>query len=268
MPVPAPPARFAAAALSLAAALGAGRARAQPVPGAQPVPAAQPVPVAQPVPAAQPVPGVPPPPEPVVLPSPPDPVTLDVGVRLGGAFRSGSAPAFSVGTRTGFMMGAGVAIAPSPRFAIGVAYERSGLGSEHGQGDLGIVDVERSLDSLWATLRLSLVRFERVSIGVTLGPGLVWQHAQANVLLYGGTAGRPDVYTCADSGGPGLGLRAGVGAEVRLAGGFYFSLDATADELRLSSDPLGTCAPGAGSTALFGVRGGLSYRFDLTRNLR
>ena len=96
----------------------------------------------------------------------------------------------------------------------------------------------------------------------------MWQHVEANVIAYGGTAGIPDVFRCEDTAGAGLGLRAGIGAEVRLGEGFVLSVDAVADELRLSSDPIGTCAPGAGSTAMLGARAGLAYRFDVSRYLR
>jgi hypothetical protein len=180
----------------------------------------------------------------------------------------GDAPAFQVAGRTGVVMGLGLAVAPSPRYAIGLAYEHSDLGSEHGQGDLAVVDLTRSLDSLWATVRLTLFRVDRFALGLTLGPGLVWQHVSADVIVYGGTAGIPDVYRCAETGGVGLGLRAGLGAEVHLGGGFFFTADVVADELRLASDPLGACAPGAGSTAVLGGRAGFVHKFDVSRYLR
>jgi hypothetical protein len=208
-------------------------------------------------------------PEPaIVLPPRPEPITLDAGVRLGGNTRLGDAPALPISGRGGVMLGIGVAVAPTPRFAVGLAYEHSDIGSEHGEGDVGVIDVDRSLDSLWASVRLTVFRVDRFAFGVLIGPGLVWQHVDANAIVYGGVAGRPDLFRCTDTGGPGLGLRAGVGIEAHLGGGFHFTLDAVADELRLGSDPIGTCAPGAGSTALLGVRGTLAYRFDVSRVLR
>jgi opacity protein-like surface antigen len=205
---------------------------------------------------------------PVKLPAPPEPVMLDVGVRFGGAVRLGDAPAFSITQRGGAVLGVGVGVAPSPRWLVGVAYEHTDIGTERGDGDLASVDLSRSLDSVWATVRLNLYQTEHFAIGVSIGPGLVWQHVDANVIVYGGTAGIPDVFRCEDTAGVGLGLRAGVGAEARLGEGFVLSLDAVADELRLSSDAIGTCAPGAGSTALLGARAGLGWRFDVSRYLR
>jgi hypothetical protein len=245
MPALASPGRLAAAALSVALGLVASTGRAQPVPFT-PLPADPPI----------------------VLPPRPDPVLFELGVRLGGLVRIGDAPSFSIDSRTGFLLGVGVSIAPSPRFSIGLTYEHAELGSEHGEGDLGTVDVDRSLDSLWATLRLNLFRVDGFALAVVLGPGLVWQHEDANAFAFDGTDWRPDAFRCTATDGPGLGLRAGLGAELHLGGGFVLNLDGTIDELRLSSDALDTCAPGAGSTAVVGVRGGFSYRVDVSRYVR
>ncbi len=245
MPDFASPARHAVAALSLAAGLAASGVRAEPSPASS----------------------LPPEP-PITLRPRPDPVLLELGVRLGGGFRLGDAPSFSVASRTGFVVGVGVAVVPSPRFSLGLWYEHSELGTEHGEGDLGTVDVDRSTDSLWAMLRLNLFRIDGFALALMLGPGLVWQHEDTNAFAFDGTDWRPDAFRCSATDGPGLGLRAGLGAELHLGGGFVLNLDGTADELRLSSDALGTCAPGAGSTAVIGVRGGLSYRLDVSRYVR
>ena len=195
-------------------------------------------------------------------------MTAELGVRLGGAFRVGDAASFGIDSRTGAVVGVGLAVAPSSRYSIGLAYEHAGLGTEHSAGDLGVVDVGRTLDALWATLRLTLFRVDRFAFALTIGPGLVWQSVDANVITLGGGQVQPDPFRCSEMAGPGLGLRAGAGVEVQLGGGFFFQLDGTIDELRLSSDPLGTCAPGAGSTAQAGVRGAFVYRLDVSRYVR
>jgi hypothetical protein len=204
----------------------------------------------------------------IVLPPPPEPILFDVGVRVGGSGRLGDSSSLPIASRGGATVAVGVAIAPSPRYAVGIAYEHGELGTEHGEGDAAILDLDRSMDSLWASVRVSLFRNDRFMLGVLLGPGLVWQHVHASAIVFGGTEGRPDTFACTETSGPGLGLRAGVGAEVKLGGGFFFSLDALIDELRLASDLLGTCAPGAGSTAVLGARAGFAYRFDVSRIVR
>jgi hypothetical protein len=245
MPAFALVARPAAAALVLAVGLVAGTARADPFP-ATPL-------VADP---------------PVVLPLRPDPILLELGVRLGGIVRIGDAPSFSIDSRTGYLLGVSALVALSPRFSLGLVYEHAELGSEQGAGAMGTVDIDRSLDSLWATLRLNLFRIDGFALAVVLGPGLVWQHEDVNAFAFDNTDWRPTAFQCTASDGPGLGLRAGLGAELHLGGGFVLNLDGTIDELRLSSDGLGTCAPGAGSTAVVGVRGGFSYRVDVSRYVR
>ena len=125
---------------------------------------------------------------------------------------------------------------------------------------------QSSLPGAW--VRLTLVRVDRLALAIAIGPGLVWQHEDADVLALDPSFGLPNAFRCAETEGPGLGLRAGLGAEIRLGGGFYFNLDGVVDALRLSSDPIGACAPGAGSTTLVGVRGGFSYRVDVSRYAR
>ncbi len=157
-------------------------------------------------------------------------------------------------------------MAPSPRFAFGLAYECGELGTEDSQGSLGTIDVDRITDSVWASVRVTLFRVDPVALAITLGPGLVWQ--REDVLALAPDGALSSAYRCTANDGPGLGLRAGLGGELRLGGGFFFNLDAVVDALRLSSDTLGTCAPGAGSTTVVGVRGGLTYRVDVSRYTR
>jgi len=236
----------------VAAALAVGAFLAGPAVGAEPLPLPEPS---------------------VVLPAPAEPVNLDLGLRFGGAFRLGDAPNYPVSSRTGALFGVGVAVAPSPRFALGLAYEHAELGTERGEGTLGSIDVDRTTDALWASVRLTLFRLDPVALAVTLGPGLVWQSEDASLVALDPNFALPSASRCTASDGPSLGLRAGLGAEVHLGGGFFFNLDTVVDALRLSgdtlsSDTLGTCALGAGSTTLVGVRGGFSYRLDVSRYTR
>jgi hypothetical protein len=205
--------------------------------------------------------------EPMGPPPKPDPITFDVGVRIGGAGRVGSSSSLPITNRGGEMFGVGVALAPSPRFSVGLSYEHSGLGSERGVGDVADVAVDRSLDALWATLRLGVLKLDGFDLGVTLGPGLAWQHASADVIVFDPT-GAPTTFRCSDSGSASLSLRLGLGVAARIAEHVWFTADATFDNLHLSSDPLGTCAPGAGSASLLGLRAGFAYRADVSRFTR
>jgi hypothetical protein len=205
---------------------------------------------------------LPPPPRPA-----PDPIALDLGPSAGFAGRVGASPTFPIATRFGGVFGVGAYVWPSPRFAAGLGYEHSFLGAEAGRGDVGDVQLTRALDVLWASLRLSLYRSAGLALLVQLGPGLAFQQVDAGVVLYD-KAGRPSTSTCSNGGSPGLGLRAGASVGVHVAGPVWVGADAIFDTLRLSSDPLGSCANGAGSTSVLGVRLGLTYRLDVSRWLR
>jgi hypothetical protein len=198
---------------------------------------------------------------------PPDPILVDAGVRFGGAARLGQSPSLPIRSHTGPMIGLGAAIAPSSLFTIGLAYEHTWIGSEHGAGAVGIADANRTLDAAWATIRLTFLHTDRVSLGVFLGPGLVWQGATANEILYA-TSGPPTTVQCTETDGPNLGLRAGFGADIRVVRRLRVQIDTAFDELRLSSDALGSCLLGTGSMAVFGVRAGFVYDFDVSRFLR
>jgi hypothetical protein len=209
-----------------------------------------------------------------VSPSPPaakapqaDPILLDFGLRAGFAHRLGDSAALPVEGRWGGVLGLGAAVAPTRWLAISLAWEHADVGSEHGHGDLADVTASRSLDLVWATLRLAALRTERFALLAELGPGLAVQHVSANVLVYP-VAGRPAASACSASEGPGFALRAGVGAEVRLTDALWFGADAAFDHVRTGDGVLDGCAPGAGSLSLLGMRFAISWRADVTRWLR
>lgn len=199
---------------------------------------------------------------------PPEPIVFEAGPRLGFAYRIGGGSSFSVTDRAGAVFGLAVGISPSSRYTVGLAYEHSALGEERGSGDAGDVVLSRSLDALWASVRLAIFRTDSFAVNLTLGPGLAWQHVDASVIVLGDGTARPDTFQCTETGGPGLGLRAGLGVEGRVGDHFLLSLDGLFDNLRLASDPLGSCAQGAGSVTLFGARFSVAYRGDVSRYTR
>ncbi|MFT3774144.1 MAG: hypothetical protein QM820_52935 [Minicystis sp.] len=205
---------------------------------------------------------------PSTLPPAPDPITVELGARAGFGYRIGQGPSFPITDRFGGVFGLGLAVAPWSRAAITLGWERSGAGTEHGQGDLADVEVSRSLDVIWAGVRLFLVRNESFGLLVQLGPGLAFQHANADVLVYPGAGGQASAFRCRESGGPGLALRAGLGVEAHISGPVWFTTDAVIDHANLSSGALGDCVPGVGSLSTFGLRFGLVYRVDVSRWLR
>jgi hypothetical protein len=200
--------------------------------------------------------------------APTAPATFDLGLRLGGGLRLGSASGLSLSDRGSAMIGGSVAMSPSPSFTVGVAYEHSTLGHEQGSGGSADVELARSIDAVWATLRMGLVHTEGFSFGVTIGPGLVWQHVDASGILLDAGGNGPTTFQCTDSASVGFGLRAGLGIEARLSDHAWFTADTTIDNLRLSSDAIGTCANGAGTVSVLGFRAGFVYRIDVSRIVR
>jgi hypothetical protein len=198
----------------------------------------------------------------------PQPVLIDLGLHLGGVHRTGDAPAFPITGRAGVSFGVSAYVSPSSRYSFGLAFEHAGLGSERAEGDFGSVDITRDLNVLWAGLRLHLFHTETVSLGLLIGPGLVWQGVGANGLLTPGIGALPLAYSCSAGDTVNLALRAGLGARIALGSGVSFLADASVDNVRLASDVVGDCAPGAGTVTLLGARVGFGYQFDVAPYVR
>jgi hypothetical protein len=200
--------------------------------------------------------------------APKTPATIDLGLRLGAAVRLGSGSGLAISDRGSAMVGVSVAIAPSPLFTVGVAYEHSTLGREEGSGAVADVELARAIEAVWATIRLNVVHVDGFAFAAVIGPGLVWEHVDANVIVLEGTANGPTAVQCTATASVGFGLRAGLGMQARIGRHVWFTADAQADNLRLSSDPIGSCAPGAGSVPLIGLRVGFVYTIDVSRFVR
>jgi hypothetical protein len=127
----------------------------------------------------------------------------------------------------------------------------------------------RRLDTLWADLRVYVLRRGGVAPFVNLGPGIVWQTARASGFGYpGATTNEVIKFRCQANTGANVALRAGLGVEVPATNGLVLSGQMTLDNLRMSSDFLDNCVPGSGSASVLGLRVGLAYRFDISPLLR
>lgn len=200
--------------------------------------------------------------------SPPEPVLVDLGLYLGGVYRAGDAPAFAITGRAGVAFGASAYVAPSRRYAFGLAFEHLGLGSEHAAGDFGSAELTRDVNVLWGGIRVDFIHTEAVRLGLLLGPGLAWQGVSANGLLLPGIGRLPATFACSASDSVNLALRAGLGARFALGSGISFLADASFDNVRLGSEAIDDCAPGAGTVSLIGARIGFAYDLDATVYVR
>lgn len=200
--------------------------------------------------------------------APTEPVLIDLGLHLGGLHRVGDSPTFSITNRGGVSFGVSAFVAPSRRFSFGLAFEHAGLGGEKAEGELGSLAITRDLNLLWAGLRANLLSNEAVRLGVLIGPGLAWQGVRVDGVLTPGIGVLPSAYSCAGGDSANLALRAGIGAQIALGSGFSFLADASFDNVRLTSDVIGDCAPGAGTVSLIGARVGFGYQLDVTSYVR
>jgi hypothetical protein len=206
-------------------------------------------------------------PVPARTPSP-EPVLIDLGLHLGGVYRTGDAPAFPITGRTGASFGVSAYVEPSRRYAFGFGFEHAGLGGEQAAGDLGSAELTRDVNVLWGGLRVHFVNTEAVALSVLLGPGLAWQGVSANGLLTPGIGKLPTTFFCSAGDSVNLALRAGLGARIALGSGISFLADVSFDNVRLASEVIDDCAPGAGTVSLIGARVGFGYQLDVTRYVR
>jgi hypothetical protein len=97
---------------------------------------------------------------------------------------------------------------------------------------------------------------------------LAWQGVDARGFVTPGIGALPSTYACSGGDTANLALRAGIGGRFLLGSGFSFLADASFDNVRLSSDVIGDCAPGAGTVSLIGARVGFGYELDVTSFVR
>lgn len=185
----------------------------------------------------------------------------------GGAVRIDDAPLFNITRRFGGNFGLGFNYQIQP-ISLGLSYEYTGLGREDsGVGPYGFVQIDRSLDTLWASVK---VRFSGPTWGTPyfgVGVGGTWQDAKMKgiVLLNRGASGSVG-FACTSSDSVNIAFRFGGGVEIPATSNVSFLADASFDAYRLSSDIIQFCAPGAGATSSLLVRVGLAYRFDIVES--
>jgi hypothetical protein len=195
-------------------------------------------------------------------PAPPRrPPPIDVDARIGVVVRLGAAPPGV--ERAGLSGEAAAFVAPSEWVAIGVAYgnatlretEQAGSGSDRTE-----TDTTRHINSLWVANRLQAPDLGRLRLSLLLSPGVSWQSTSSDVTAYPSGILTP-LPACSETDGPNLALRAGIGGDLRLGGGFSLVIDTTVDYVRLSGTPPCKRDPSPGSLLMVGAHSGLAYHF-------
>ena len=149
-----------------------------------------------------------------------------------------------------------------------MSYEYTGLGREDsGVRPYGFVHIDRSLDTIMASLKVRLSGLTWATPFFGVGVGATWQDAtMTGIVLFDRGASGSAPFRCVSKDSMSLAMRAGGGIEVPMGSAVSFVADASFDAYRLSSDIIEYCAPGAGSTSAFLLRVGLTYRYDLSES--
>jgi hypothetical protein len=244
------------------------------VPGPPPQP--EPSPPTTPPPPA--LPPQPPPPTQSTLPLEPEPpldsggaarpakstrrgdfsVELDAGLNV----RLGEAPGFREEESFGGAYGAALWFNLADEAALGLELQHADLGRGADQRGPNLINVEFSATTAWLSGRFIPLRSGSFEPFVALRAGLAVQHVDADGVRQRSASLEPAVgFTCTELDGPSLAFGGGVGA--RFAVGPRVSvvtrLDGSAH--RLSSERLGDCAAGVGSSTSIGAGIGLAYEF-------
>lgn len=192
------------------------------------------------------------------------PYRLDVFLAGGIGARLDEPPRFAASSRAVPMIETGLDLFFSERLSLGLHYGRLALAPEDsGLLPTGHVRIDRSVDLLWLGLRFDPVHEEEIAGYLRIGPGLAWQHLDVRGLAWPAvTPGQQTSISCGATA-LGFGIRAAAGVDVVLHDELRFLAEVGADNLRLTSEVVDGCGPGAGTATIFGLRGGLAYGLPL-----
>ena len=204
-----------------------------------------------------------------IEPEPPEwglegPYRLDLFFAGGLGARVDDPPLFEPSSRAIPTVEGGLDLFLSRRLSLGLHYARLALASED-SGILvnGRVRIQRSVDALWFGLRADPLRSEVAAGYLRIGAALAWQHLDVAGAAWSPVT--PAIQQPISCGGTalGFGIRAAVGADVILHHELRFLAEVGADNLRLTSDLVGGCGPGAGTATVVGLRAGFAYGLPL-----
>lgn len=192
------------------------------------------------------------------------PYRLDFFLAGGIGARLDDPPLFTASSRAVPMLEAGLDLFLSERLSFGLHYARLALAPEDsGVLPTGHVRLDRSVDLLWLGLRIDPLQSDAISGYLRLGPGLAWQHLDVRGLAWPAVTPGAQIPVSCGATALGFGIRAAAGVDVVLHDQLRFLAEAGADNLRLTSDVIGGCGPGAGTATVLGLRGGFAYGLPL-----
>ncbi|MBL9021587.1 MAG: OmpA family protein [Myxococcales bacterium] len=188
---------------------------------------------------------------------------------LGVGSRLNEGPAGDPAGPNGLRIGITGIFRPIRYFGFGVGFEHADI--ERTRTDLpdqhSYDDAYREMNNLWIDARAYPLRFDPFAMYVNIAGAFAFQNVHTSAFLNPTpeNPGTGTTFKCDGSGDVGMGMKAGLGAELALASGAVLWAELGPDYYLLSEKELDGCDLGAGNAFVFGMRGGFAVGFERTR---
>lgn len=188
---------------------------------------------------------------------------------LGLGTRLNEGPAGEPSAPNGLRIGITGIFRPIRYFGFGIGYEHADIErSRTDEADgTSFDEADRELNNLWIDARAYPLRFDPFAMYINIAGAFAFQnvHTSAFVNPTPENPGTGTATRCDGSSGPGMGMKAGLGAELALASGAILWAELGPDYYLLSEKELDGCDLGAGNAFVFGFRGGFAVGFEHTK---
>ena len=188
---------------------------------------------------------------------------IEANVGVNGRLGSGN-EGFDTEDPAGVAYALGAWFAPNRVYSVGLAYQRTGLGSGQTEPVAPSVTAQYDLNTIWLGGRAYPLRNDHVGMFLQIMVGGSWQEVRASGTRATAEFGTPaETFSCSVSDGPGLSLSGGIGLDVDIDRHLAFVASAEGGGHQQSGELVDGCTLGVGSVATVLGRIGFMYRFDL-----
>jgi hypothetical protein len=201
----------------------------------------------------------------VKKPTAPPEMTLGIEADVGINGRLGSGnEGFDTEDPAGVAYALGAWFAPDRVYSVGLAYQRTGLGSGQTEPVAPSVTAQYDLNTIWLGGRAYPLRNDHVGMFLQIMVGGSWQEVRASGTRATAEFVTPaETFSCSVSDGPGLSLSGGIGLDVDIDRHLAFVASAEGGGHQQSGELVDGCTLGVGSVTTVLGRIGFMYRFDL-----
>lgn len=162
----------------------------------------------------------------------------------------------------GAALGAALWLSIPSRTALGLELVYTDLGRGSAATGQNFVQSEFSSTGLWLGGRFFTWQNQSTRVFLALKVGLALQHVAASGVHQSAPLAAASPFDCSGTSGPHFGLGAGLGAIFRVTSRLDFIPRLDFRNERLTSDEVGGCATGLGSSASLSLGLGVAYGFD------